>query len=104
MPCSAPEVQIGDQLIAAGGAVPAETQIGGAGIVSGGNGQVRDDGLTAIATHRSFALTGTVTQVAKGLDQGGAITQFRLDGAEVRHQETGLVRVCSNTTAADWPW
>jgi hypothetical protein len=47
-----------------------------------------------------------VAEIAQGIDQSGAIAQFRFNGAEVRHQETGEERVwvCSGVTEAVEAW
>ena len=80
-----PEVQIGHQLVAAGGVIPAEANVRTFGL---GDGQIGDHGLAAVTAHRPLALTRLVAQVAQGFDQGAAVAQFGLDGAEVGHRGT----------------
>ena len=80
-----PELEIGHQLVAAAGTIPAEADIGAFGL---GDGQIGDHGLAAVAPHRPLAFAGLVAQVAQGLDQGATVAQFGLDGAEVGHRGT----------------
>ena len=78
-----PELEVGHQLIAAAGAIPAEADVRPFGL---GDGQIGDHALAAVAPHLTLALAGLVAQVAQGLDQGAAVAQFSLDGAEVGHR------------------